>query len=124
MPLAVCDTASVSREDCLEVDVVKAGGYNGELSQVHYNQNQQYFYLSKQRPNEPLLLSMALWDPEDPDRYTQGGWFSQFLNVKWLTINEGVPHVSFPLPQCDQCPHAPRESIEVKTLVLVPRKSE
>ncbi|CAJ2513592.1 Uu.00g017110.m01.CDS01 [Anthostomella pinea] len=103
-PLGFCDLQTVKPEDCTPVDLVKTDSYEGENLYLRYSPQHRFYYLSKQRPHEVLLLRMAESDPEHPGR-----------------VYQGVPHAAFPLPPCrpgDTAPPA-RESIEVRILVVV-----
>ena len=70
MPLAVADTNTVDRGDCIATDNVKTDGYVGEYYNVKYNQNQRFYYLSDQCTNECWLLYMAQYDAKQD--YDQG----------------------------------------------------
>ncbi|KAI0017954.1 hypothetical protein F4780DRAFT_772001 [Xylariomycetidae sp. FL0641] len=103
-PLAYCDIETVQPEDCTPVDIVKADDYEGESLYLQYRPHHRFYYLSRQRPHEVLLMKMAESNPAFPGRTYQG-----------------VPHAAFPLPPGEPgCPAPPaRESVEVRTLVIV-----
>ncbi|KAL7931305.1 hypothetical protein V8C35DRAFT_310059 [Trichoderma chlorosporum] len=101
-PLGFCDIKTVRAQDCVPCDIAKKGEYDGESLHVRYEPGQQFYYLSRQEPDELLWLKMVESNPEEPAvRY------------------QGVPHTSFELPKDVQNPSpAPRESIEVRLLVI------
>jgi len=139
-PLAFCDTATVSPEDCVAVDLVKRDDYEGESMFLRHNPDHQFYYLSQQRPHEVSLLLMTESDPASSPRFKQGeeeitglihlnpdtwecqpphfgGKLSQLADLQFPI---GLPHAAFSLPVTDGYPAPPpRESIEVRTLVIV-----
>ena len=72
MPLAMVDTQTVDRADCIAVDVIKHGSYTGEEISVQHNPEQRFYYISNQKSHEMWLFLMAMWDPNNPDGYFQG----------------------------------------------------
>jgi hypothetical protein len=72
MPLALCDVKSVDSTDCIAVELDKLDSSGAEIYQLQYNENQRFYYLSEQRPDEVWLLYMAEWNPTCPDKKFQG----------------------------------------------------
>jgi hypothetical protein len=72
MPLALCDVKSVDRTDCIAIELDKLDSSVFEIYQLQYNENQRFYYLSEQRPDEVWLLYMAEWNPACPDKTFQG----------------------------------------------------
>ncbi|KAH9904258.1 hypothetical protein F4778DRAFT_770269 [Xylariomycetidae sp. FL2044] len=102
-PLSCCDIRTVKPEDCIPVDVVKRDSYEGESLYLRHSPGHKFYYLSRQRPDEVLLMRMAESDPAYPGK-----------------VYQGVPHAAFPLPgQVGVPPPPARESIEVRVLVIV-----
>ena len=96
-PLALADATTVSPDDLLATDQVFPGRV-GEIYQVAHNPAQRWYWAPEMTRNEVLLIK---------------GWDS---------LNDGrskfTPHGAFTLP--DQDPNAaPRESIEVRTFVVI-----
>jgi len=118
MPLALCDVKSVDQVDCIAVDLDKSDSSVGKIYELQYNENQRFYYLSEQRPDEVWLLYMAEWNPACPDKQFQGISLSYDYFYRVLNII-GVPHAAFSLPPCADCPHPHRESIEVRALIIV-----
>jgi hypothetical protein len=57
-PLAICDAESVDKGDLIPADVVSLEQAIENMV-VHYNPNQQWYYLSKQEPSELLIFRQA-----------------------------------------------------------------
>jgi hypothetical protein len=95
-PLAVCDAGSVRFEDLVPSDLIYPHRV-GETYQVLYNPGHRWYYAPEMQPNEALLLKCF-------DSKTDGR--ARF-----------APHTAFsdPFAPSDA---APRESIEVRTLVF------
>ena len=100
MPLAVCDTRSVRRDDCIAVDNVKLGEYIGEGQDLQHNARQRFHYISEQTSGEPWLLYMGEQNPQDPTRESQGQEWAGILQMLANShlLFSGVPHAAFPLP--------------------------
>jgi len=123
-PLTYCDTQTVRQSDCVAVDLVKRDEYEGETLYVRHSRRHRWYFLSKQRPHEPILLKMAESDPNSPGEYRQGKSLAEILLGASLPADTsrtlGLPHAAFELPAVvDGPPPKPRESIEVRLLVLV-----
>lgn len=54
-PLALCDPASVRRGDTMAGDLVYSG-FVMENQQVHYHDDQKWYYLSDQRADEAWVF--------------------------------------------------------------------
>jgi len=95
-PLAVCDASSVAAQDLVPSDLVYPHR-TGETYAVTYNPAHRWFYVSDMQPDEGLLLKC--YDSETDGR-------ARF-----------APHSAFidPTAPADV---APRESIELRTLVF------
>ncbi len=96
-PLAVCDGRSMQQRDFIEQDLIYRDR-NGEVYAVAYNPHHRWFYLRGQRKDEVLLLKCYDSDPH---------------------VTRFTAHSAFEDPT--SAPGAaPRESIEVRTLVFFP----
>lgn len=96
-PLALADATTVAAADLLATDQVFPGRV-GEIYQVAHNPAQRWYWAPEMTRDEVLLIKG--WDSLDDGR-------SRF-----------TPHGAFTLP--DQDPDAPpRESIEVRTFVVI-----
>ena len=92
-PLAVCDWNSVNPRDNIPTRLILAHGWN-ELGRYAFNADQQWYYLGRQQPHEPLV-------------------FTQFDSDKGVS----VPHSAFVDPEFQD--GAARESIEIKMFVFL-----
>jgi len=97
-PLAVCDAKSVAAEDLVPADLVYRNRV-GETYSVVYNPAHLWYYAPQMRADEGLLLKCS-------DTMTDGR--ARFM-----------PHTSFTDPTTPP-DAAPRESIELRTLVFHP----
>jgi hypothetical protein len=95
-PLAMCDGQSVEPGDLIASDLIYPNR-SGETYSVKYNANHRWFYFPEMTPNEALLLKCY-------DSATDGR--TRF-----------APHTAFIDPTTPP-DAAPRESIEVRTLVF------
>jgi len=95
-PLAVCDATSISSEDLVPSDLVYPHRV-GETYSVKFNPAHRWYYVPGMQRDEALLLKCADTSTAVPARFT--------------------PHSAFvdPTTPADA---APRESIEVRTLVF------
>jgi hypothetical protein len=95
-PLAVCDATTIRADDLVPSDLVYPHRV-GETYSVRYNPAHQWFYVPRMQPDEALLLKCSDTATSVPARFT--------------------PHSAFidPTTPADA---APRESIEVRTLVF------
>jgi hypothetical protein len=57
-PLAVCDARTVEESDLVATDIVRRTVFN-ENYQVYYNEKQEWWYLSGQRPDEIMVFCQA-----------------------------------------------------------------
>ena len=94
-PLALCDPTTVALEDAHPGDLVY-DDYVVENCQLHYAKDQQWYFLSDQRPDE--------------------AWAFIQTDSSTAQTRVGVPHSSFPMPPTEQG-GLPRESIEIRCLV-------
>ena len=97
-PLALADASSVAREDLIATDQVFPDRV-GEIYHLAHDPAQRWYYAPEMTPDEVLLIKG--WDSLEDDgraRFT--------------------PHGAFDLPDAPD-DAAPRESIEVRTLVVV-----
>ena len=97
-PLAVCDASTVAAADLVPSDLVYRDRL-GETYSVTYNPAHRWFYAPEMRAHEALLLKCC-------DTMTDGR--ARFM-----------PHTSFTDPTTP-ADAAPRESIELRTLVFHP----
>jgi hypothetical protein len=97
-PLAVCDAGTVSPEDLVASDLIYPER-TGETYSVTYNPAHRWFYVPEMRADEALLLKC--YDSETDGR-------ARF-----------APHTAFTDPTTP-ADAAPRESIELRTLVFHP----
>lgn len=95
-PLAVCDGTTIDTSDLVEADHVRRH-YTGSTMYVKFNPRQRFYYMSKQRRNEVLILKNF-----DSDRSKSASF---------------APHASFRHPQTPEI-FIPRQSIEVRALVF------
>ena len=104
VPLAVCDARSILAEDFIETDIHHFGEddlehprHSGMIYSVRHNPQHRWHYVSDMQTDEVLLLKN--WDSLDDGR-------ARF-----------TPHTGFknPLSPADA---VPRESIEIRTLVI------
>jgi hypothetical protein len=96
-PLALADASSVQAEDLIATDQVFPDRV-GEIYQLAHHPAQHWYYAPRMTPGEVLLIKG--WDSLDDGR-------ARF-----------TPHGAFDLPDTPQ-DAAPRESIEVRTLVII-----
>ena len=104
VPLAVCDARSVAPGDLIGTDIHHFGAddlehprYSGEIYSVVYNPNHRWYYAPDMQPDEVLLLKN--WDSSEDGRASY------------------TPHTGFKNPAAPAGTR-PRESIEVRTLVI------
>lgn len=106
VPLAVCDARSTTAADFVATDIHHFGEddlehprHSGEIYSVVYNPAHRWYYASDMQRDEVLLLKN--WDSSEDGRASY------------------TPHTGFKNPAAP--PDArPRESIEVRTLVVYP----
>jgi len=103
-PLAVCEAHSVAPADLVATDILHFGEHDlavprhsGQIYSVRHNPEHRWFYFSKMRPDEVLLLKC--YDSRVDGR-------ARFM-----------PHTGFNNPACPS-EFVPRESIEARTLVV------
>jgi hypothetical protein len=96
-PLALADASSVRAEDLIATDQVFPDRV-GEIYHLVYNPSQRWYYAPGMTPDEVLLIKG--WDSRDDGR-------ARF-----------TPHGAFDLPDTPK-DAPPRESIEVRTLVII-----
>jgi hypothetical protein len=96
-PLALADASSVAPEDLIATDQVFPDRV-GEIYHLAYDPAQRWYYAPEMIPDEVLLIKG--WDSLDDGR-------ARF-----------TPHGAFDLPDTPE-DAAPRESIEVRTLVVI-----
>jgi hypothetical protein len=97
-PLAVCDSRTLAAGDLVPSDLVYRDRV-GETYSVKYNPAHQWFYAPEMRRDEALLLKIADTKKDISARF--------------------MPHTSFTDPTTPEGA-APRESIELRTLVFYP----
>jgi len=97
-PLAVCDSRTVAPDDLIPSDLVYRDRV-GETYSVRYNPAHRWFYAPEMRRDEALLLKIADTKTDISARF--------------------MPHTSFTDPTTP-ADAAPRESIELRTLVFHP----
>ncbi|MEM7021228.1 MAG: CmcJ/NvfI family oxidoreductase [Pseudomonadota bacterium] len=95
-PLALADAASVRPEDLIATDQVFPDRV-GEIYHLAHNPEQRWYYVPDMTPDEVLLIK---------------GWDSDAERAQF------TPHSAFDLPATPE-DAAPRESIEVRTLVVI-----
>jgi hypothetical protein len=96
-PLALADASSVRAEDLIATDQVFPDRV-GEIYHLAHHRSQRWYYAPRMTPDEVLLIKG--WDSLDDGR-------ARF-----------TPHGAFDLPDTPE-DAAPRESIEVRTLVVI-----
>ena len=96
-PLAVCDAQSMVQDDFVK-HVLKYRDRDGEVYSVAYNPNHRWYYIPNQQKEEVLLLKC----------YDSDGRRARF-----------TAHSAFEDPSSPP-DAAPRESVEVRTLVFFP----
>ena len=96
-PLALADATSVRFEDLIATDQVFPDRV-GEIYHLAYDPSQRWYYAPRMTPDEVLLIKG--WDSLEDGR-------TRF-----------TPHGAFELPDTPENA-APRESIEVRTLVVI-----
>ncbi|OCL09233.1 hypothetical protein AOQ84DRAFT_404936 [Glonium stellatum] len=96
-PLVLCDRRSVRRSDLLEADKVSPGLIERD-SMLKYDTNQKWYWLSNQQPDEVTLFKS--WDSCNDEN-----------------IADCAPHGSAKIP-VSECVSRPRESLEVRLIVL------
>ena len=103
-PLALCSARSVATQDLVATDIHHFGEadlttprHTGQIYSVRHNPAHEWFYVSEMRPDEVLLLKC--YDSRADGR-------ARFM-----------PHTGFNNPDCPSA-FVPRESIEVRTLVV------
>ncbi len=106
VPLAVCDARSVVPADLVGTDIHHFGEddlehprYSGEIYSLVYNPRHRWYYAKDMQPDEVLLLKN--WDSSEDGRASY------------------TPHTGFKNPAAPAGTR-PRESIEVRTLVIYP----
>lgn len=97
-PLAVCDSRTVAADDLVPSDLVYRERV-GETYSVRFNPAHTWYYVPEMRRDEALLLKIADTRTDIPARF--------------------MPHTSFTDPTTPP-DAAPRESIELRTLVFHP----
>ena len=95
-PLAVLDAKSMVPADFVPTDLVYRDR-TGEVYSVHYSERHRWYYISDMQPDEVLLLKCFDSDTGGRARFTA--------------------HSAFDNPR-SPADAAPRESIEVRTLVF------
>jgi hypothetical protein len=98
-PLALCDAQSLEQENLIASDL-KYPDRTGETYSITYNPSQRYYYFPKMQPDEAVLIRCFDSGLEGPQRFSA--------------------HTGFDDPQTP-ADAPPRESIEVRTLVFLPR---
>jgi hypothetical protein len=121
VPLAVCDARAVSRSDLIEVNNVHPISQRRNLL-AKYNENFRFYYLSKMTKDEVCVFKV--FDSEDgkakcKSHHASDDIYSERL-LKACTDFAllGVPHASFRHQDLKSPDLPPRESIEVRFLIL------
>lgn len=96
-PLAICDPSTVALRDLHPGDLVY-DDYVVENQQLHYADDQKWYYLSDQAPDE--------------------AWVFVQSDTGTTKAKAGVPHSSFPMLSGDE-EQLPRESVEIRCLVYI-----
>ncbi|KAF2115700.1 hypothetical protein BDV96DRAFT_658968 [Lophiotrema nucula] len=96
-PLAFCDPRSVNVSDLIAVDR-PSENFHSEMYILRNEPNQQWYYLSHQKPHEVFVF--VSWDSDAG----QGSV-------------SGIPHSAFHLPDWKDVSQ-PRESVEVRAIVI------
>lgn len=99
-PLAVADASSMTPGDLIATDLVYADRV-GEIYDIAHNPNHRWMYASSMRRDEAMLIKCFDSDKDGKARFTA--------------------HTAFTNPQAPKGA-APRESIEIRTLVLFPEE--
>jgi len=105
VPLAVCDARSTSLEDFVETDIdhfaendLSRPSHSGQIYSVRYNPGHRWYYAKDMQPNEVWVFK----------------GYDSLAGVARFT-----PHTGFNNPDCPP-KFLPRESIEVRTVVVYP----
>jgi len=105
VPLAVCDARSASSEDFVETDIdhfaendLSRPSHSGQIYSVRYNPGHRWYYAKDMQPNEVWVFK----------------GYDSLAGVARFT-----PHTGFNNPDCPP-KFLPRESIEVRTVVVYP----
>ena len=105
-PLAICTSSSVSQADLVDTDIehfseenIYTPRHRGQIYSVKYNPKHCWFYVADMGPDEMLLFKCYDSDVKAATRF--------------------VPHTGFVNPDCP-AKFTPRESIEVRSLVIYP----
>jgi len=105
VPLAVCDARSTSLEDFVETDIdhfaendLSRPSHSGQIYSVRYNPGHRWYYAKDMQPNEVWVFK----------------GYDSLAGVARFT-----PHTGFNNPDCPR-KFLPRESIEVRTVVVYP----
>jgi len=97
-PLAITDATSMAPSDLIATDLVYADRV-GEIYDIAYNPGHRWYYAPHMQPNEALLIKCYDSETDGRARFTA--------------------HTAFKNPNAPE-DAAPRESIEIRTLVLYP----
>ena len=105
VPLAVCDARSTSLEDFVETNIdhfaendLSRPSHSGQIYSVRYNPGHRWYYAKDMQPNEVWVFK----------------GYDSLAGVARFT-----PHTGFNNPDCPP-KFLPRESIEVRTVVVYP----
>jgi hypothetical protein len=105
LPLAVCDAQTASQEDFVETDIdhfaendLSRPSHSGQIYSVRHSPKHRWYYAKDMQPNE-------VWIFKGYDSLSRVARFT--------------PHTGFSNPDCP-AHFLPRESIEVRTIVIYP----
>lgn len=99
-PLAVCDWTSVNpKSDWIANRLVFPHGWH-ELGKVAHSEKHKWYYLNRQKPNEPLVFKQFDSDEVEKGCYTLA--HSAFVDPDYVDDNA-------------------RESIEIKMFAFIPK---
>ncbi|KAF2753096.1 hypothetical protein EJ05DRAFT_490317 [Pseudovirgaria hyperparasitica] len=109
-PLAICDASTVDQNDFVDTDVIYPS-YIAENRMLHYNSEQQWYWLPDQKKDEVLVFKAI--DTDDAIS-------SRMVMLPTRNMNTDIvacPHGAFQLTgRADNS--QPRESIDIRLLVM------
>ena len=120
-PLVLCDRRSVRKRELIEVDKVLPDKVEQAFF-IHHNKDQKWYYLSRQAPEEVTLF--VSWRPEG-DGDIAGGLAIFLLGIRKRKLTDFYldysPHGA---SSAEATGTKPRESIEVRMIIFIPKNLE
>lgn len=116
MPLALCVPSSVEVGDIQGIDKVTMDVCS-ESYYLHYNESHRWFWASDMLPSEALVFTT--WDSR-PTTFGEAtkceSIHENYRGIDWWWMMLGAFHSAFPNPK--EGNHSPRESLEVRMIVI------